>query len=65
MPRYSIPNVPTKIDLNYQDPGNFGVYWGIYFLLCVRLNFADFRMVSQAARRTVNQPAFISEWDEH
>ena len=30
MPRYSIPNAPTKIDFSYQDPGNFGVEWGIY-----------------------------------
>ena len=29
MPRYSISNAPTKIDFSYQDPGNFGVKWGI------------------------------------
>ena len=29
MPRYGISNAPTKIDFYYQDPGNFGVEWGI------------------------------------
>ena len=33
MPRYSISNAPTKIDFSYQDPGNFGVEWGIYIYI--------------------------------